>query len=298
MKPFSDRLHEALLHKKSRLCVGIDPRLDLMPKDLTRGIAGDVERAGRAVLDFSGAVIDAVRDHAVAVKPQIAYYERLGPWGLPAYFAACKYAHDQGLIVIGDVKRGDIAETATAYAEAHLSSFPCDAITVNPFFGTDGMEPFVRTAAKHGGGLFVLVKTSNPSSSEIQDLPVTSPGGGPSRPLYRVLAEKVVKWGESLMGSCGYSSVGAVVGATHPDLAAELRAALPRSFLLIPGYGAQGATAADVARFFAADGSGAIVNASRSVLYPSSTGGGDWRAAIGAAAATAKNEINTAIEKR
>ena len=291
LKNFADRLHEAIQKKDSRLCVGIDPRLDRLPPQYQRGIRRDVERAAESVMRFSGDVINAVADHAVAVKLQIAFYELLGPWGLPAYFAAAKHATKQGLIVIGDVKRGDIAETARAYADAHLSSFSADAITVNPYFGSDGIEPFVQSAKKYGGGLFILVKTSNPSSAEFQDLKVDG------RPLYRLIADRVTTWGESSKGTHGYSAVGAVVGATHPDVAKELRAAMPNCFFLVPGYGAQGATAADVAHCFKEDGSGAIVNASRSIIYAFSERSDNWAAEVTAAAEKAKIEINEAIRK-
>lgn len=197
MKHFADRLVEAIQKKNSRVCVGLDPRLDRLPDEFQRGAKRDIEKAAEGVMRFSGKVIDAVKEHAVAVKPNIAYYERLGPWGLPAYLAACKYAQDQGLIVIGDVKRADIAESARAYAEAHLSSFKCDAITINPFFGTDGVEPFIQIAKKYSGGLFVLVKTSNPSSAEFQDLEVDG------KPIYRILAEKVHEWGEKFTAKHG-----------------------------------------------------------------------------------------------
>lgn len=292
MTNFADRLAEAIRKKNSRVVVGLDPRIESLPPDFQKGVKDDVERASRAVLDFNAAVIDIVADHAAAVKPQIAFYERLGPYGLVAYFATLKYARDQGLLVIGDVKRGDVPDTAKAYAEAHFSAFPSDAITVNPYFGSDGMDPFLQSAAKHGGGLFVLVKTSNPRSGEIQDLPVEG------RPLYLHVTAKVAEWGKGLMGACGYSAVGAVVGATHPRQAAEIRAALPHAFFLVPGYGAQGATSADLKPAFNADGLGAVVNSSRGVVFAWEKDpykALPWQKAVEQAVVDMKADINGAL---
>ena len=261
MKLFPDRLVETIKSKKSRVVVGLDPRLDRLPEPFLSAAKSDVEAAGRALLEFNARVLEIVADHAVAVKPQIAFYEKLGPYGMVVYFATCKAARDQGVIVIGDVKRGDVPGTASAYADAHFTAFPTDAITVNPFFGTDGMEPFLKVAKDESGGLFVLVKTSNPKSGEIQDLPVEG------KPLYMHIAALVEKWGEPYVSSeSGYSSIGAVVGATHPEQAAEIRAALPKAFFLVPGYGAQGATSADLKPCFNTGGLGALVNSSRGII--------------------------------
>jgi orotidine-5'-phosphate decarboxylase len=292
VKNFADRLVEAIRQKKSRVVAGLDPRLESLPEEFQHGIHRDIEKAGRAVLDFNAAVIDLVAPHAVAVKPQIAFYEKLGPYGLVAYFATCKVARDRGLLVVGDVKRGDVPDTARAYADAHFISFPSDAITVNPFFGTDGMEPFLQAAKKNGGGLFVLVKTSNPKSGEIQDLVVDG------KPLYLHLARKVAEWGEGSRGGSGYSAVGAVVGATHPKQAAEIRAALPGAFFLVPGYGAQGATAAELKPCFNADGLGAVVNSSRGITFAwekEAYKGLPWQKAVEKAAADMKADINGAL---
>lgn len=292
MQNFADRLAEAVRRKNSRVVVGLDPRLESLPEEFRRGTHRDIEKVGKAVLDFNAAVLDIVAPHAAAVKPQIAFYEKLGPYGLAAYFATCKHARDRGLLVIGDVKRGDVPETARAYAEAHFVAFPSDAVTVNPFFGTDGMEPFLEAARTHGGGLFVLVKTSNPRSGEIQDLPVQG------RPLYLHLAEKVAAWGEGLRGSCGYSAVGAVVGATHPSQAAEIRAALPQAFFLVPGYGAQGATARDLKACFNPDGLGAVVNSSRGIVFAwerEPYRGVPWEKAVEKAVLDMKADLNGAL---
>jgi orotidine-5'-phosphate decarboxylase len=292
MKNFADRLIDAIKAKKSRVVVGLDPRLESFPDDFKHGVAKDIERAGKAVLDFNAALIEIVKDHAVAVKPQIAFYEKLGPYGVVAYFATCKHARDNGLLVIGDVKRGDVPDTAKAYSDAHFHAFPADAITVNPFFGSDGMDPFVQGAQKVGGGLFVLVKTSNPKSGEIQDLNVDG------RPLYMHLAEKVAAWGAPLVGESGYSAVGAVVGATHPKQAAEIRAALPRAFFLVPGYGAQGGKAEDLKACFNADGLGAVVNSSRGIISAWEKDpykGLPWEKAVAKAVVDMKADINGAL---
>jgi orotidine-5'-phosphate decarboxylase len=292
MKNFADRLVDAIRQKKSRVVVGLDPRLESLPEDFKHGTAKDIERAGKAVLDFNAALIDIIKDHAVAVKPQIAFYEKLGPYGVVAYFATCKHARDNGLLVIGDVKRGDVPDTAKAYSDAHFYAFPADAITVNPFFGTDGMEPFIQGAQKVGGGLFVLVKTSNPKSGEIQDLPVEA------RPLYMHLAEKVAAWGSGSKGDCGYSAVGAVVGATHPKQAAEIRAALPQAFFLVPGYGAQGGKAEDLKACFNKDGLGAVVNSSRGIITAwekDAYKGLAWEKAVEKAVIDMKADINGAL---
>lgn len=292
MSNFADRLIEAIQKKNSRVVVGLDPRLESLPDELKQGTAKDIEKAGKAILDFNGELIDLVKEHAVAVKPQVAFYEKLGPFGMVAYFATCKHARDNGLIVIGDVKRGDVPETAKAYAEAHFVAFPSDAVTVNPYFGTDGMTPFLDGAKKHDAGAFVLVKTSNPGSGEIQDLPVEG------KPLYMHIAAKVAQWGADLKGKNGYSSIGAVVGATHPKQAAEIRAALPHAFFLVPGYGAQGGKAEDLKACFNPDGLGAVVNSSRGIITAwerDAYKGMPWRQAVQKALVDMKADINQAL---
>lgn len=282
MKSFADRLVDAIRAKNSRVVVGLDPRLESLPPEF--------ERTARGVLAFNREIVKIVGGLAAAVKPQIAFYEKLGIAGLEAYVETCRFAREAGLLVIGDVKRGDVPETAKAYAEAHFGPFAADALTINPYFGTDGIAPFVEAAKAAGGGLFVLVKTSNPSSKEIQDLDV----GG--RPLHAVVAEKTVAWGASFVGESGYSSVGAVVGATHPSEARRLREAMPKRFFLVPGYGAQGGTAADVAVCFEAGGLGAVVNASRSIVFAfEKKPGMPWREAVEQAARAMRDDINAAI---
>jgi orotidine-5'-phosphate decarboxylase len=292
---FADRLAEAVEHKRSQLVVGLDPRPDLLPVELKGDAHLGREQAAEAVARFCRGVVDAVAPYVVAVKPQIAFFERLGPFGLVTYYALCRHARKKGLLVIGDVKRGDVPETARAYAEAHLDSFACDAITVNPYLGSDSMAPFLEEAKKRDAGLFVLVKTSNPGSGDFQDREIDG------RPLYLHVADRVAEWGRDLMGKYGWSSVGAVVGATHPAQAVRVREALPNAFFLVPGYGAQGATAADMKSSFGREGLGAVVNASRSVIFAyekepwKSQFGSDWKKAVAVAAEAMKKDINAAI---
>jgi len=256
---FADRLLDACRRKGSVACVGIDPRLELLP----RALCGRLSPA-TSYLRFARGVIEAVADLVVAVKPQIAFFEALGPDGMKAYAETIICAREAGLVVIGDAKRADIGSTSAAYAEAHLApggGFSADALTVNPYFGTDGVAPFIEEAAASGKGLFVLAKTSNPSSGEIQDLKMKG------RPLYEVVCGLIDKWGSGSIGRSGYSSVGAVVGATHKEELGRVRRLLKRSILLVPGYGAQGGKAADLAGAFDAEALGAIVNSSRAVIY-------------------------------
>lgn len=283
-RPFADRLTETILAREAPVVVGLDPDLGRLPPCVLPERPGepgepgepeDPAAAARAIGEFNRAIIDAVYDLVPAVKPQIAFYERLGLDGLEAYAATVEHARHRGLLVIGDVKRGDIGSTAAAYAEGHLGDRPletsrpglvADAVTVNPYLGSDGVAPFIEHASRHGRGLFVLVKTSNPSSGELQDLAVAGEGG--HRTLYEVVASLVARWGTGAgIGASGYSPVGAVVGATYPDHARRLRRLMPHAIFLVPGYGAQGAGADDVVPCFDGRGLGAVVSASRSVLY-------------------------------
>lgn len=255
--------------------MGLDPHFNLIP-DATKhklpvSQKQGLEYAARVILEFNMQVIDLITPLVGIVKPQIAFYELYGWWGIWAYAETIKYAKQKELLVIGDVKRGDVPSTAEAYADAHIGEvhidrmietpFAADAITVNPFFGTDSMLPFLQTAEKHNKGIFVLVKTSNPDSGEFQDLMC----GG--KKLYEIIAEKTHAWGNGLIGKQGYSAVGAVVGATFSHEISTVRSIMPAAYFLVPGYGAQGATARDIAHCFNPDGLGAIINASRSILY-------------------------------
>ncbi len=273
---FADRLCEAIERKGNAVVVGLDPRLESLPEDLLtvcRTMYGRTTRAAaEALWRFNRDIIDAVHDLVPVVKPQLAFYERYGLEGLQAYVRTVRYARAAGLLVIADAKRNDIGPTAVGYAEAFLGTtrvfeqtvpgdFEADALTVNAFLGSDGITPFIDQAQQHGRGLFVLVKTSNASSGELQDVPVAG------RPLYEHLGQLVEMWGAASRGSCGYAAVGAVVGATYPEQARRLRALMPHTVFLVPGYGAQGATAADVVGCFDARGYGAIINASRSIIF-------------------------------
>ena len=277
-----DRLVEAIESKQNPSVVGLDPTEALVPAQIVSDFADDIAeqvedpaeapaaQLSVAFFEFNRAVIDAVADIVPAVKPQIAMYEALGPAGIDAYTMTCEYAKQQGLYVLGDVKRGDIGSTAAAYAH-HLSGvaeqgtvfdpWHEDAVTVNPYLGTDGITPFVDAATATDKDIFVLVRTSNPSSSELQELELAS-----GERVYEHVADLVEGWGAEAIGRNGYSRGGAVVGATHPEEGKALRARMPRTFFLVPGYGAQGGTAQGVAGMFDKDGSGALVNSSRGII--------------------------------
>ena len=294
---FADALLDACRCRQSQVVVGLDPRLDRLPAEFRPD--GSAAGAAECLLAFNRAVIEAVADSAAAVKCQIAFYEQLGCAGMSAYAATIRHAKDCGLIVIGDAKRGDIASTASAYAAAHLGGheggaddFVVDAVTVNPYLGSDGVRPFVNAAVATGRGLFVLVKTSNPSSVELQDLDC---GGVP---LYEHVAALVATWGGPHRGTTGYSPVGAVVGATFPAELARLRALMPHAPLLVPGFGAQGGGVRDVLPAFDERGEGAVVNSSRGIIfawhrapYAERFGEGAWREAVRAAAADMRAQL-------
>jgi orotidine-5'-phosphate decarboxylase len=270
MKNFADNLGIAIKQIGNPCIVGIDPRLDLVPNfisSLYNHLSS--EDASFSILrDFCYLLLECVSGKVAAVKIQIAFFERHGLAGLKAFDHAVRKAKELGIIVIADVKRSDISNTAEAYAKAFLGNNPgfsgIDCITVNPYFGLDSIEPFVKICKNEGKGIFILVKTSNPGSADIQDLIIGQTG----RPLYEHVARMVSQIGSTLIGENGYSSVGAVVGATHPIEAAALRKLLTNNYLLVPGYGTQGASAQDVTACFNSSGEGAIVNASRSIIFP------------------------------
>jgi orotidine-5'-phosphate decarboxylase len=282
MANFGDRLADAVERKRTQLVVGLDPRPDLFPVE----VGGDVTR-------FCGGVIDAVAPYAVAVKPQLAFFEALGIDGIRACEDVCAYARSAGLLVILDGKRGDIGSTARAYAAAYLEPRmdgdqpAADALTVNPYLGRDSVEPYLAACRRHGVGIFCVVKTSNAGGAEVQDLALSD-----GRPVWQHVARLVAEWGADVVGERGLSSVGAVIGATHPRAVSEARRLLPQAVLLLPGVGAQGATPADVARAFTSGPASALVNVSRSVMYAFRQGDqADWRAAAGAEAARVKSEV-------
>lgn len=266
-----DKLIDKIKEKNNPTVIGLDPRYDIIPNCIKSKYTQDLEGAGKAIIEFNKALIDATHDIIPAVKPQIAFYEMFGIPGMIAFEETCKYAKEKGMIVIADMKRGDIGTTAKAYSNAAIgktkigelnhSIFDVEFVTVNPYLGTDGVLPFVEDCKEYGKGIFILVKTSNKSSGEIQDL-VTEDG----EKIYVKVAKLVNEWGKDLVGKYGYSSISSVVGATYPEQLKELREVMPHSYFLIPGYGAQGGKADDIALGFDKNGLGGIVNASRSLI--------------------------------
>lgn len=300
MKPFADRLAAAIREKNSVLMVGIDPRLDLLPPSVLWAAeeAGGsfLEVAERALTQFGLDIVEAVAPFAVAVKPQLAYFEPYGSYGMRAYETIVAAAREAGLLVVADGKRNDIGSTAEAYAAAFLgeaSPLTADAVTVNAYLGDDGVEPFLLQAREHGKGIFVLVKTSNPSSGQFQDLVAAG------RPIYEHVAAAVEHWSTPI-GESGYGPAGAVVGATYPEQLGQLRASMPHAVFLVPGFGAQGGTADDVVGAFDENGLGAVVNSSRQVIFAYRNAewqGVDHREAQAAAARTARDQLNEALQR-
>lgn len=266
-----------LVEKISKLnapvVVGLDPMLAYVPEHVQKKAFEEygetLEGAAEAIWQFNKAIVDATCDLIPAVKPQIAMYEQFGVPGIQAFAKTCEYCKSKGLVVIGDIKRGDIGSTSGAYATGHLgkvtvgskqySGFSEDFVTVNPYLGSDGVKPFIDVCKEENKGIFVLVKTSNPSSGEFQDQLVNG------TPLYELVARKVNEWGEECMGDV-YSNVGCVIGATYPEMGKTLRKLMPKTYILVPGYGAQGGKAEDLVHYFNADGLGAIVNSSRGII--------------------------------
>ena len=255
------QLFENIKRKKSFLCVGLDTDIKKIPEHLLK--------EEDPIFAFNKAIIDATADLIPAVKPQVAMYEQFGVEGLKAFKKTCDYAKSKGLVIIGDIKRGDIGSTSEAYAIGHVgtvkigehiySPFTEDFVTVNPYLGSDGVKPFLKVCKENNKGAFILVKTSNPSSGEFQDQKIDG------RPLYELVGEKVAAWGSEVMGD-EYSYVGAVVGATYPEMGKVLRKVMPKAYILVPGYGAQGGKGKDLVHFFNEDGLGAIVNSSRGII--------------------------------
>lgn len=268
-----NKLIKKIKETKAPIVVGLDPMLNYIPEHILKKSFGEfgesLEGAADAIWQFNKEIIDKTYDLIPAVKPQIAMYEQFGIEGLKAFQKTVDYCKEKDLVVIGDIKRGDIGSTSEAYAIGHLgkvqvgskkiTAFNEDFVTVNPYLGTDGIKPFVDVCKEEKKGLFILVKTSNPSSGEFQDRLVDG------RPLYEYVGEQVAKWGEEHMGD-SYSYIGAVVGATYPAIGKELRKIMPKSFILVPGYGAQGGKGADLVHYFDQNGLGAIVNSSRGII--------------------------------
>ena len=268
-----NKLVEKIQKTNAPIVVGLDPMLNYIPQHIQdkafRELGETLEGAAEAIWQYNKGIVDAICDLVPAVKPQIAMYEQFGIPGMMAYKNTVDYCKEKGLVVIGDIKRGDIGSTSAAYAVGHLgkvqvgskkyAGFDEDFATVNPYLGSDGVKPFIDVCKEENKGIFVLVKTSNPSSGEFQDRMIDG------RPLYEWVGEKVAQWGEEHMGD-SYSYVGAVVGATYPEMGKVLRKVMPKAYILVPGYGAQGGKGADLVHFFNEDGLGAIVNSSRGII--------------------------------
>ncbi len=288
---FADRVAAVVERKRTQLVVGLDPRLDLLPVELRGDAVQDRSAAADAVERFCCGIVDAVAPYVVGVKPQVAFFEVLGADGWTALETVSAYARSAGLLVIADAKRGDIGSTSRAYATAFLEprgTDPplADALTVNPYLGADGVEPFLAACRRHGAGVFVLVRTSNAGAADLQDAQLSD-----GRAVWQHVAGLVREWGEDLVGACGLSSVGAVVGATYPRAVGEARRAMPQAIMLLPGVGAQGAGPGDVARAFTSGPASGLVNASRSVIYAFREGEPDWRTAASRASAALAAEI-------
>ena len=271
MKNIIDQLIEKIKIMKNPTVIGLDPRYEMLPKYVKDKYPKTLEGVGQAIIEYNKELIDAIYDIIPAIKPQIAFYEMYGIPGMQAFKVTCEYAKQKGMFVIADIKRGDIGSTAQGYSNAYLgktkieeneqSLYDIDFVTVNPYMGTDCVKPFIDDCKKYNKGLFILVKTSNPSSGELQDVKLEN-----GEEVYTRVAKYVEKWGEELRGEYNYSSISAVVGATYPEQLKQLRQIAPHTYFLIPGYGAQGGKAEDIALGFDENGLGGIVNASRSLM--------------------------------
>jgi orotidine-5'-phosphate decarboxylase len=292
MKPFSERLHERIQQTGSRVCLGLDPRPEAHPLTHPERFGNEETQVAKAVVNYFRAIIEATADAVACYKPQAAFFEALGIPGLSALAQLMADIRALQVPVILDAKRGDIGTTAAAYAQAYLgdSVFAADAITVNPYLGVDSLEPFITQAVSAGRGLFVLVKTSNPGSRDFQDVRLAS-----GQTLYEQVADTLTALAEAHRDPSGYSPVGAVVGATYPRELAALRRRLPHSLLLVPGYGAQGGSAEDVAPAFDERGLGAVVNASRGLTY--TTTGDDFAERARQLTLAMRDALNRAIER-
>ena len=304
-----DSLQEKIIQKKNPTVAGLDPRPEQIPPHILKEAYGrygeTLEGAAQAVWQFNQGLMDALCDVVPAVKPQAAYFEMLGWRGMKVMEDVMAYAKNKGLYVIADIKRGDIGTTATAYAEgwlgttqvgsANLSAFDADCVTLNGYMGSDAIKPFLKECVARNKSAFVLAKTSNPSSVELQDMVAGD------RVVYTVMGDLIERWGKDTEGACGYQALGAVVGATHPSVLKELRRRLPKTFFLVPGYGAQGGTAEDVRNAFDELGRGAIINASRSIMCAwkkTDNNGLDYQEAARAAAEKMRDELKECITVR
>ena len=304
-----DKLIEKIKETNNPTVMGLDPRYEMIPEVVRNKYSKDLEGISKAILEYNKELINNTYDIIPAIKPQLAFYEMFGIEGMKAFKETCRYAKEKGMIVIADAKRGDIGSTAKGYSNAYLGETPIgenkievfeniDFLTVNPYLGVDSITPFVEDCIKYGKGIFVLVKTSNPSSGELQDLRLEN-----GKTVYEHVASLVEKWGEELRGKYGYSSVAAVVGATYPEQLKEIREKAPHTYFLIPGYGAQGGKAEDIALGFDKNGLGGIVNASRSLMcayksdkWKDKYSEGEYGKATRAEAIEMKNVLNNSIK--
>ena len=308
MEKAIDKLIKKIQETQNPTVMGLDPRYEMLPQCVASKYAQDLEGASKAIIEYNKALIDATYDIIPAIKPQIAFYEMFGIEGMKAFKETCEYAKQKGMIVIADIKRGDIGSTAQGYSNAFLgktkigkkeeSIFDVDFVTINPYMGTDCVKPFVEDCKKYGKGVFILVKTSNPSSVEIQDVKTEN-----GEEIYTKVAQLVEKWGEELRGEYGYSSIAAVVGATYPEQLKQIRKTAPHTYFLIPGYGAQGGKAEDIALGFDNKGLGGIINASRSLMcayksdrWKDQFNETEYAQATRAEALRMKEELNKAIQ--
>lgn len=311
---FSDKLAQQIKTKNNPSVLGLDPKLEYIPASIKEKYfienAGSQKAAADSIIEFNKKLIDALYEIIPAIKPQLAYYEMYGTEGIRAFYETIGYAKEKGLLVIADGKRNDIGTTAQAYATAYLGktdingtleeAFGADVLTVNAYLGIDGIKPFIEECERNDKGIFVLVKTSNPSSGQLQDLKLHD-----GRTIYEAMADLVNEWGRTTIGQCGYSSIGAVVGATYPKQLEEMRKRMPKTWILVPGYGAQGGTAADVVVAFDKNGLGAVINASRSLMcaynldaWKSKFTHEDFAEAARSEAERMRDDINKEREKR
>lgn len=283
---FADRLADSVRRSGTSLCVGFDPRWESLPDAIRTKHDSGLEGRAAAFLEFGSRVLELVAPHCRVVKPQSAFFEMCGPAGFSAQQSFLRRSREMGFFTILDAKRGDIASTAEAYAEAAFGEvWSADALTVNPYLGRDAVEPFIAAARNRQCGIFVLVRTSNPGSGLFQDQLVGH------RKLHELVGEEVGRWSADNVGNCGYGDIGAVVGATSPEELKSLRAQLPNVWFLVPGYGAQGGSAADVRAAFRADGLGAVVNSSRGITFPFKPDDPQWESKIVAAVQHSANEL-------
>ncbi len=308
MTNIMDKLIDKIKETNNPTVIGLDPRYEMIPEYIKNKYQKNLEGVAKAIVEFNKALIDATYDIIPAVKPQIAFYEMYGLEGMKAFEETCKYAKEKGMIVIADIKRGDIGTTAKAYSNAFLgktkigeqeeSIYDVDFVTLNPYMGIDAIKPFIEDCEKYNKGAFILVKTSNPSSGDLQDLKLEN-----GEEVYTKVAKLVEEWGKNLIGEYGYSSISAVVGATYPKQLEDLRKVAPHTFFLIPGYGAQGGKAEDIALGFDENGIGGIVNSSRGLmcayksdLWKNKYAEEDFAEATRAEAIRMRDELNNAIK--